>query len=304
MFVYGCSLYVCIYLVAFTLEPLFSLKNGRTVSVDIFNDRGFCYGDGFFETIRMNYGRAELWSLHCERIVYSAKRLGFLIDIDELQRIYKQASVKLLHISHAVLKLQFTRQQFDSQGSYGSKSASSNIYALAKTFSPRDYGIGATLVLSDVPLPDNALLSGVKSLNRLSYILAANAINYQKSEQVVFFRANGDLVETMHHNIFLVIGDDVFTPCLSLVGVNGVMRSHVLSILRAEQRNVNVVSGLTKKDLFLADEVFITNALDGVVPVAYIHHAAKKNIYSCRKLSEQLTNQLSGFYGQKEQGVK
>lgn len=280
-----------------SLNHLFSLKNGHSVSKDIFGDRSFSYGDGFFETIRMRFGVSELWLLHRDRVLHSASRLGISIDDDALDTAYQQACNNLNHVPLASLKLLFTRQQQNASGSYGKVNAECHIYALAKMFTDRDYGDGATLTISHVPLPDNSLLSGIKSTSRLNYIMAANAVDCSNGEQVVFFKDSGDLIETMHHNIFIVSGGAVYTPSLSTVGVHGVLRAYLLAYAEKCQLTVHVADGLKKHDLLTADEVFITNALDGVVPVSRVTHSRGEKLYTSHVYAEQLRKELSCFYG-------
>lgn len=277
------------------MDHIFSLKNGHSVSKDIFDDRSFSYGDGFFETIRMHFGVSTLWSWHRDRIVNSASRLSVSIHSDMLDSSYQQACDNLKHVPLASLKLLFVRQQQNAKGSYGEANAECHLYALAKVFVDRDYGDGATLTISHIPLPDNSLLSGIKSTNRLNYIVAANAVDYSSGEQVVFFKENGDLIETMHHNIFIVSGDVIYTPSLSTVGVHGVMRAYLLSCAEKGQFTIHVTDNLKKHDLLTADEVFITNALDGVVPVSRIIHNSGEKLYTSHVYAQQLRNELLCF---------
>jgi len=279
-----------------SLNHIFSLKNGHSVSKDIFDDRSFAYGDGFFETIRMHFGVSELWLFHRDRILHSASRLGVSIHNDALDLVYQQACHNLKHVSLASLKLVFVRQQEHARGSYGEINAECHMYALAKEFADRDYGDGATLTISQVPLPDNSLLSGIKSTSRLHYIVAANAVDYSHGEQVVFFKDNGDLIETMHHNIFIVSNGVVCTPSLSTVGVHGVMRAYLLAHTEKRQFKIHVTDELNKQDLLMADEVFITNALDGVVPVSRVIHNSGEQLYTSHVYAQQLRKELSCFY--------
>lgn len=278
------------------MNHIFSLKNGHSVSKDVFDNRSFSYGDGFFETIRMHFGMSALWLLHRDRILKSASRLSVSIHSDMLDLCYQQACDNLQHVSLASLKLLFVRQQQNANGSYGEANAQCHIYALAKVFTDRDYGNGATLTLSHIPLPDNPLLSGIKSTNRLNYIVAANAVDYSSGEQVVFFKKNGDLIETMHHNIFIVSGSVIYTPSLSTVGVHGVMRAYLLTYAEKHQLTIHVTDNLKKQDLLMADEVFITNALDGVVPVSRIIHNSGEQLYTSHVYAQQLRKELLCFY--------
>ena len=65
--------------------PIASL-NGQLLRLDevriSWNDRGFLYGDGLFETIRVHSGRPFLWEWHVTRLMDSAAALGTLFGVN------------------------------------------------------------------------------------------------------------------------------------------------------------------------------------------------------------------------------
>ncbi|MEC7377206.1 MAG: aminotransferase class IV, partial [Pseudomonadota bacterium] len=75
------------------------------------DDRGAAYGDGLFETIRMEGQRAVLLSRHLERMVRDALRLGISVSRRDLARVCSEATERL-HARYQggwVLKLVLTR---------------------------------------------------------------------------------------------------------------------------------------------------------------------------------------------------
>ena len=80
---------------------------------------------------------------------------------------------------------------------------------------------------------------------------------------------NGSVVEGVTSNLFWRKGNDIFTPDLKLAGVYGVMRAFVCSTLEQENRSVQIVSS-DLNAIKAADEIWITNALMGIVPVTGI----------------------------------
>ena len=77
------------------LSPIVSLPvrwvNGqRGSSIDV-TDRGFRYGDGLFETLRVIHGEVEFWGLHLQRLESGAQRLGIPLCLDTLHSYVRQS---------------------------------------------------------------------------------------------------------------------------------------------------------------------------------------------------------------------
>jgi para-aminobenzoate synthetase/4-amino-4-deoxychorismate lyase len=77
----------------------------------------------------------------------------------------------------------------------------------------------------------------------------------------------GQVLETGRGNLFVVVGDVVRTPRDDGRILPGVVRAKVLDLLRRRDVDVSEVD-LSVKDLESADEVFVTNSIGGVRPVA------------------------------------
>ena len=81
---------------------------------------------------------------------------------------------------------------------------------------------------------------------------------------------DGRVIEATRCNVFAVVDDELVTPVLDLAGVRGVMRKNVLAI--ADSLDLVV----RERTLYLADiersrELFLCNAIAGVLPVVTLH---------------------------------
>jgi 4-amino-4-deoxychorismate lyase len=118
-------------------------------------------------------------------------------------------------------------------------------------------------------LGENPLLAGLKHLNRLEQVLAQLELRGHAVEQGLLLDTSGLVVGGTNSNLFAVLGAKLVTPTLQRCGIKGVMRRVVLETARAlgidaEERD------LTLEQTLAADEVFVTNALFGIWPVATI----------------------------------
>ncbi|MUK61135.1 aminodeoxychorismate lyase [Aliivibrio fischeri] len=254
------------------------------------SDRATQYGDGFFTTMKVLNKKICLWELHLTRLKTSAERLGITEPdwcVLEVQMI-KLAS----KVINGGIKILITR---GSGGRGYSPEGCTNTQVIVSTFTlPVEYQEwqqkGIDLGISDIHLGLNPLLAGMKHLNRLEQVLIKQSVKKTDYLDVIVLDINNNIVETTIGNIFWIKDDRIFTPNLSLAGVEGVMKTHISDI--AKSHHIDIESVHCNIDtLANADEVFITNSLFEVVPINKIKeihftkhtltHWFQEKLYSC-----------------------
>ncbi|OZB13672.1 MAG: aminodeoxychorismate lyase [Marinobacter sp. 34-60-7] len=232
-------------------------------------DRGLAYGDGLFETLRVETDRVPLLAYHLDRLVKDAARLGIPLIRGELEVLIHQAIERYATPntnSLWVLKLIVTR----GAGGRGYQPAGDLVPHLVVSRSdvpPATDAAGVHVDFSPVPLVVHPLLAGMKSLNRLEQVLAARGIQ-GKLFEVLMSNTDGDVVEGTRTNVFLATQEGWQTPPSRSLAVSGVMRRVVLERLLAAGEPVREAP-LQIGDL-LSDRcqgLFLTNSVLGVVPV-------------------------------------
>ena len=249
-----------------------TLFNGQPASTLSLNDRGLNYGDGLFETLRIEGGRPCLLRRHLDRLGRGMKQLGFE-SIQEITGCFESEIESLLadqKSERQVLKLLLTR----GQGARG--------YRVTEALQP-----SRVLILSDYPdypsawyqqgislfpcqtrLGNQPQLAGIKHLNRLENVLARNEWQDQYPEGLMRDQ-DGNLIEGTMTNLFLIQGDTLQTPALDRCGIAGIVREVIIEKARA--CGVGVDIGLVKdSDLHHCTGAFVCNSLMGVVPVQTI----------------------------------
>jgi 4-amino-4-deoxychorismate lyase len=116
-------------------------------------------------------------------------------------------------------------------------------------------------------LGHNPALAGAKHLNRLEQVLARREWNGSAVREALMCDQEDFVVEGVMSNVFVVHAGKLLTPRLDRCGVRGVMRARVLRAaaqlgLEAEEARF----GLER--VVAADEIFLTNSLIGIWPVA------------------------------------
>jgi branched-chain amino acid aminotransferase len=230
-------------------------------------NRGFKYGDGLFESMRLMKGELKFADLHTERIRKGLKLLKmdswshidswFIRDrIEELVRRNKTGP-------DARIRLTAFR---DGEGLYNPSSNKMGYVLEAVKIDQSTYSLnGKGLIIDvfdEVTKPVN-ILSNLKTCNSLTYVLAGIFKDQNDLDEVLIINSNGFLCESMSSNVFVVYDRKLYTPALSEGCIAGVMRQVVIKL--AKENNLELVEAQINPDILnAADEIFLTNAARGI----------------------------------------
>ncbi len=181
-----------------------------------FANRAVNYGDGLFETMLLKDGRVPLWSFHMERLQNGLSRLN-LQAIDEVQVLQKLLSL-VTDDKMYVAKLVVFRDDFNR--GYGSNSRSIAYYLMVNSY--QSLTVNQRLTVSDVRLSRQTNLAGLKHLNRLEQVMAAQQLQHVDFTDALMLDHNGCVIETISKNVILIKNDEIYTPLLDNCGVYGV----------------------------------------------------------------------------------
>lgn len=242
------------------------LVNGELTSFVDAGDRGLHYGDGLFETIAVMRGQPRFWQAHMDRLGGDCQRLG-------LQLPGQEVLLRELHTVSAgqavcIVKIIVTRGP-GGRG-YTPESDMPCTRLVAAYPWPTDIDRlaegGIESVTCSLRLGIQPALGGMKHLNRLEQVLASLELVGSGAGTGLLLDRDDHLVCALSGNLFLVSGGQLLTPRLDRCGVRGVMRAMILKHFagRCEQRRI------TEDMLQDADEVFVCNAVRGIIPVTRV----------------------------------
>lgn len=242
------------------------LVNGELSAHLPASDRGLHYGDGLFETIAVFKGSPRFWQAHVDRLQVGCATLG-LKNIAQSVLLREVQTVSAGH-SRCVVKIILTRGA-GGRG-YASPSEQWPTRVVCAYSFPDDTEAlarqGVHARLCTLRLAIQPALAGIKHLNRLEQVLARAEWSDPAIHEGLLLDPEDHVIGVTAGNIFLVSGDRLLTPRMDRCGVRGVMRSAILQAfkLRCEQRRIALDM------LPEADEVFICNAVRGILPVTRI----------------------------------
>jgi len=269
--------------------------NGEILNVEDIglNDvrRGFSFGDGAFETIKIVNGLPLFLNYHYKRLSSALKKLK--IDEDQHFRIEELKSnilnlIELKNIQQGgVVRLSVYRT---GSGTYlpnsnklsyiiEIKKSSSNLYQT------NDKGLKID-VFNDILKPIN-FLSPYKVANAQLYVLASIYFKEHELDDVLIKNSNDNIIETTNSNFFISSNGVLYTPPLSEGCVGGIMRMQVINLAISNGMLV-YENPIHIKHLLSADEIIITNAINGI---RWVGQYKDKRYYN--SLAEKLTNLLN-----------
>jgi 4-amino-4-deoxychorismate lyase len=130
-------------------------------------------------------------------------------------------------------------------------------------------------------------LAGLKHLNRLEQVLARQEWDDPTVPEGLMLDQGGAVAAGTQSNLFIVDDGRLLTPALEDCGVAGVMRGMLWDVATAQGLRVEQAR-LTAEDVGAAREVFLTNSLIGVWPVAQIKERACAQGPIARQLAGEL----------------
>jgi 4-amino-4-deoxychorismate lyase len=243
-------------------------RDGVPLAAEARLDRGVEFGDGLFETIAVVLARPRLLDRHLERLADGCARLG--IEMPARDALVTELTAAARLPDTGLLKLIVTRGVGGT--GYAAESAIRPrrwLQASPARPRPATYASdGVAVRLLATRLAEQPLLAGLKHLNRLEQVLARRELDDGPAvAEGLMLDVRGRLVCGTMTNVFLVIDNHLVTPSLHRAGVAGVMRAALIAAWRSAGTAVEV-RDIAPTELDTASEVFLSNALIGVWPVA------------------------------------
>jgi branched-chain amino acid aminotransferase len=228
-----------------------------------FNNRSFKFGDGVFESIRVMDGQVPFTKLHLKRLELACK----VLDLNLPTINWDHQIAKLLLINNVQSGGRIRLSVFRSgNGNYLPETKEIDFIIEVEQLQESRFRLnqnGIELgVYTEMLKPINKL-SPIKSSNALLYIMAAKWASSNGFDDAVLLNQKGNICEGTSSNIFLVKNETLYTPSISQGCVAGTMRSVILkqaNKLGIETKEV----GIKREFLGVADECFLTNAIQGI----------------------------------------
>ncbi len=252
------------------LDGHFKPREQACISID---DRGFLFGDGIYEVIRVVEGRPFLGDAHLERMDHGLNTLNIRLPDavrtripDILNELIRKNRIET---GQATMYIQITRGPAQPRKHFHPvPEATPTVLISATAFEPniklQKNGAHA------ITVPDlRWMRCDLKTINLLPNTLAAQQAREQDAFGAIMVR-DDVITEGSNNNVFAVMDGTLFTHPDSPLILSGITRNVVFEM--AETSGIPIKKEpLREADLFLADEVILTGTTTDIQPVIRIN---------------------------------
>jgi aminodeoxychorismate lyase len=244
--------------------------NGRFVPeeravVSVF-DRGFLYGDGLFEAIRIRNAKPFRWRLHLERFRQGAEHLKIRPPFSPGAILkFARQLIEKNKMPDALLRLSLSRGV--GQRGYSPAGAKSPTFVMTLHPAPAidlKHPPRWKLITASPRLPTNEPLAQFKTANKLPQVLARAEADAAGADEALLLNTAGRVVEGTTSNLFWIAGGRICTPPLVEGVLPGVTRQVVLEICRALKLPTREIAP-RPRELRSAQGVFLSMSSWGIV---------------------------------------
>ncbi len=260
--------------------------NGKIVAGDepvlLASNRSYRYGDGLFETMKIQNGNISLSSYHFERLFGGLSLLKFdipkLFNKEKLEQHILNLSRKNECEKLARVRLSVFR------GNGGLYDADKTLQYIIECW-PLNESVNKIndngLVIDIYPDGEKSCdkFSNLKSANFQLYSMAALFAKENQLNDCLVLNNSGGIADSTIANIFLIKGETIITPSLKEGCINGVMRKYMLEKFRAEGESWQVEErSVLASNIKDADEIFLTNAINSIRWVRQFRNRTYTNV--------------------------
>lgn len=236
-------------------------------------DHGLLYGNGVFEGIRVYSGKIFELEAHIKRLYESAKAIRLDIPLGKEKLIEAiEETVEANTIIDGYIRLVVTR----GTGTLGLNPfvcENSSLFIIADSIQlyPEELYEKGMKVISATTVRNHplAIPPQAKTLNYLNNIIAKIEALDSNVPEAIMYNHEGYVAEATGDNVFTVKDGVLYTPPVEAGALEGITRAVVTRL--AGQHNLKVVEkNLTRFDLYVCDELFLTGTAAEVIGVVEI----------------------------------
>ena len=250
-------------------------------------NRAFKYGDGIFETIKVQNNRIIFLEDHYFRLMASMRMLRMKIPMKfTLEFLEEEINKVIASYDSQLLRVRVNVYRKDG-GLYTPATNEIDYLIEVKEINATSKETYKVDLYKDF-YNYSGLLSTVKTTNRILNTVAAIYAKENDLDNCILLNERKGVAEVTNGNIFVVKGNVIKTPSLSEGCIKGIIRKKVIEIIEKHPDFTIEETNISPFELQKSDEVFITNAIIGVQAItSYRKKEFKKEI------SEKIKKSLS-----------
>ena len=238
-------------------------SGAKVVSLD---DRGYCFGDGVYEVVRVYNGRAFAFSYHQDRLYRSMREMDIPVRMppDELQELH-EIMIEQSEITDGYIYLQITRGVTPRHHAFERSKLEPQMYMFIKPITT-DLGTLQEGVKA-ITLPDERWARvDIKTLNLIPNILAQTKAEKKGAYTAILVR-DGIVTEGATSNVFVMKDGVCYTHPANHHILKGITRQLVVTRVAPTAGITIIEREFDEAFLKDADEIFFTDTIGGIIPI-------------------------------------
>ncbi|WP_127160380.1 D-amino-acid transaminase [Veillonella sp. VA137] len=242
-------------------------SGAKVVSLD---DRGYCFGDGVYEVVRVYNGRAFAFSYHQDRLYRSMREMDIPVRMppDELQELH-EIMIEQSEITDGYIYLQITRGVSPRHHAFERSKLEPQMYMFIK---PITTDLGALQEgVKAITLPDERWARvDIKTLNLIPNILAQTKAEKKGAYTAILVR-DGIVTEGATSNVFVMKDGVCYTHPANHHILKGITRQLVVTRVAPTAGITIIEREFDEAFLKDADEIFFTDTIGGIIPITTLN---------------------------------
>ena len=246
-------------------------------------NRAFRYGDALFETIFVSFLSCHFLDAHIDRLSRAMSVLDMQMPKEYNQRYFERKIRRLLNKNHHIQGARVRLSIFRDNGGLYTPVFNTVSYVIeSEELASANYEfnkIGLSVDVYPILKKQFNPLSEFKTANSALFVMAGLWRKKNCLDDCIILNDNGYVCEALSSNIFIIKGDRVFTPPIESGCVNGIMRNVIIDLLKYNNIPIECNKMISVDDIFDADEMFITNSIQGIRKILIFRN---KRFYSIK----------------------
>ncbi len=237
-----------------------------------YGNRGLRFGDALFETLRYVSGNLFFWEDHYFRLMASMRILRMEIPMEFTLEFLEEEISKTVQENGLENGARIRLTVFRNGGGKYLPTTNNVSYlidmeALESPFYLVDETKYEVELFKDYYL-NRDMLSNLKTTNKILNVVASVFAKENGYDNCLLVNNDKQVVEATNGNLFFVKDNKVKTPPLSDGCLDGIIRKKLIEIITASEDIQLEEESISPFELQKADELFITNSIQGIVPIS------------------------------------
>lgn len=252
-------------------------------------NRGFLLGDAVFETFKIVNNRILFLEDHYFRLMSSMRILRMEIPMNFTMEFLEQQILELIQINEIEDSARVRMTVFRNSGGFYLPETNEISYLIQSSeLKSNQYILNNDRYEVDLfkdYYVTKQLLSSIKSTNKAVQIVGSIFAKENDLQNCLLLNDSKNVIEALNGNLFMLKDGKLTTPPISEGCLNGIMRKQILSIVK--KMNVEVVEEIISPfDLQKADELFVTNVIQGIQSVTKYRKKDFTNEFATKIINE------------------